>query len=290
MIKLYRVITGLFSSERRNIPLKRWAYLFFCLLSGIYIIFNVFWGINYNRLGIRRQLGLTDSAYTKDELIALNRDLLAKVNEDKASIIVHHRSFISGRKLYEAAEDAYKSAEIKFPFLHYSHRSVKSSMWGWLGNYTGFQGYYNPFTGEAQVNSTIPSFLQPYTTCHEMAHQLGYAKEDEANFAGFLAAKSSRDTIFHYSVYLDMFLYANRNLYMLDTTAAKEVRRLLSPAVKADLKEMRDFNLKHKSFIGPVISWIYGKYLENNQQPAGIMTYDEVTGFLIAFRKKYGGV
>ena len=89
-------------------------------------------------------------------------------------------------------------------------------MWGWLGNYSGFTGYYNPFTGESQVNSTVPVFTIPYTACHEVAHQLGYAKEMEANFAGYLAASTSDDNFFRYSVYLDLFRYANRNLFLLD--------------------------------------------------------------------------
>ncbi len=69
-------------------------------------------------------------------------------------------------------------------------------MYSYLGNYLGFTGYYNPFTGEAQVNTTVPLFVQPFTTCHEIGHQLGYAKENEANFAGYLAAKSSPDAGF----------------------------------------------------------------------------------------------
>ncbi len=58
----------------------------------------------------------------------------------------------------------------------------------WLGNYLGFTGYYNPFTGEAQVNTTVPQFLLPNIALHEMGHQIGYAKEDEANFSAYLAA------------------------------------------------------------------------------------------------------
>jgi len=161
-------------------------------------------------------------------------------------------------------------------------------MWGWLGNYLGYMGYYNPFTGEGQVNTTIPLFLQPFTTCHEIAHQLGYAKENEANFVGYLAAISSKDEFFHYSVYLDLFLYANRNLYHSDSAAANTFTKQLLPAVKNDLIVWRKFNQRHKNPVEPVIRWMYGKYLENNQQPSGMLSYDEVNGFLIAYYKKYG--
>jgi hypothetical protein len=82
-----------------------------------------------------------------------------------------------------------------------------------LGNYTGFTCYYNPFTGEAQLNTTIPRFLQPFIACHEVAHQLGYAKENEASFVGYLAAKGSGNALLQYSTYLDIFMHANRNLF-----------------------------------------------------------------------------
>ena len=60
----------------------------------------------------------------------------------------------------------------------------------------GFAGYLNPFSGEAQVNDNTPLLGTAFTTCHEMAHQLGYAPEKEANFIGYLACISNEDPIF----------------------------------------------------------------------------------------------
>ena len=161
-------------------------------------------------------------------------------------------------------------------------------MWGWLGNYTGFTGYYNPFTGEAQVNTTVPKFLHPFITCHEVAHQLGYAKENEANFVGFLAASLSQDTLLLYSAYLDMFTYSNRNLFWADTASAKAYAKMLEPAVKEDIMEWRTFNATHKSFLEPAVRWGYTKYLQQNNQPEGMLSYDAVTSFLVGYYKKYG--
>ena len=163
-------------------------------------------------------------------------------------------------------------------------------MWSWLGNNMGFTGYYNPFTGEAQVNTLVPKFLQPFTSCHEVAHQLGYAKEMEASFVGYLAAVASQDTLLHYSVYLDLFMYSNRNLFETDSLAAKEFTKLLIPDVKDDVKEWKAFNKKHRNLFEPIFRWIFGVYLKQNQQPQGVLSYDEVTGFMIAYYKKYGKI
>ncbi len=259
-------------------------------LLAIYIVFNGFWGINYNRKGIAYQLGLKMDKYSLDDLKNINGILVSKVNAAKQSLADSKAVYTSSKQLFAKVQDNYKAIDSLYPFLQYSHQSLKPSLWGWLGNYVGFTGYYNPFTGEAQVNTTVPKFLQPYTACHEVAHQLGYAKEMEANFVGYLAASSSADTLFQYSVYLDLFIYSNRNLYHSDSASASVYARQLIPEIKNDLQEWRAFNRRHKNPIEPIIRWMYGKYLENNQQPQGVLSYDEVTSFLIAYYKKFGKI
>ena len=263
-------------------------YSFLLFTTLFYIFFNVFWGINYNRQGIASQLDLHLTSYTLDELKTINRLLVIKINESKQILIKNKTVYPDNQKLFVMTEDAYKKVANKFPFLQYHSRSIKQSMWSWVGNYTGFLGYYNPATGEAQVNTTVPKFTQPFTACHEVAHQLGYAKEMEANFVGYLAAASSADTVFQYSVYTDLFTYANRTLYFADSCSAFYYRRLLLSAVLDDYRERRKFNLAHTSFIEPIFRSAYGLFLISNQQPNGILTYDEVTGFIIAYYKKFG--
>ncbi len=257
-------------------------------LLSIYILFNSLWGINYNRLGIASQLGLSMEKYSVNDLKTLNGVLLQKVNESNGLLLQKPVPEMTSSEIFNKAMLAYREVNKQYPFLNYHPASIKTSLWGWMGNYVGFLGYYNPFTGEGQVNTTVPKFSQPYTNCHEIAHQLGYAKENEANFVGYLAASASKEETFHYSVYLDLFLYANRNLFLADSVSAKAFTKELHPAVKKNLREWRQFNERHKNPVEPVIRWMYGKYLESNQQPSGVLSYNEVNSFLIAYYKKYG--
>ncbi|MFT3908492.1 MAG: DUF3810 domain-containing protein [Ferruginibacter sp.] len=274
----------------RKSYLKGSLYKAFIYCCTIYIIFNIFWGINYDRKGIAWQIGLKMEKYSKEDLEKMNGLLIEKINASKRSLVAAKVDYPSNKELYTKVVDAYQNVSNNYPFLKYQPASIKSSIWGWLGNYTGFTGYYNPFTGEAQLNTTGPKFLHPYVVCHEVAHQLGYAKEMEANFVGYLAASASTDTLFHYSVYLDLFVYANRNLYFVDSTIAKSYRKQLDTAVVADLKEWSEFYRRHESFIEPVFRWIYGIYLQGNSQPQGLLSYDEVTAFIISYYKKFGRI
>jgi hypothetical protein len=288
--QLFKVIRKLI---RRNISIdniKSGLLNTLIVLLSVYVVFNVWWGINYDRKGIGYQLGLSNTKYNAADLRSLDSLLLQKVNASKTALSRSSYGKKTNAELFAGAINSYKNIDAEYPFLNYKIKSVKSSMWGWLGNYFGFTGYYNPFTGEAQVNTTVPYFLEPYTTCHEMAHQLGYAKEDEANFVGYLAASASSDTLFHYSVYLDLFLTANRNLFFVDSVSSRSFAKQLSPAIKVDLKNWSVFIKQHQSPAEPIIRWMYGKYLENNKQPSGILSYDEVTGLLIAYYKKYGKI
>jgi hypothetical protein len=258
------------------------------ILLFIYVVFNGFWGVNYNRKGIAHQLNLKKDSITKEDVIKLNQYLVKQVNSTKISLLLGKQVYPSSSQLFKRVEAAYKMVEDVYPFLHYKPKSIKPSMWGWLGNYMGFTGYYNPFTGEAQVNTTVPKFVQPFTTQHEVAHQLGYAKENEANFVGFLAGIHSADTLLLYSTYLDMLTYSNRNLFWQDTLVAKQIYASLIPQVVADKKELREFNKRHTSFFEPIFRGGYSYYLKRNNQPQGLMSYDAVTNFLVWYYKREG--
>jgi hypothetical protein len=190
--------------------------------------------------------------------------------------------------VFEGAVIAYDQLFRTHPEFAYSHVSVKSSLYSSLVNYLGYTGYYNPFSGEAQVNTTVPVFIQPFTTCHEIGHQLGYAKENEANFAGFLSAKSSENPAFRYSVYFDLYAYSRFYLYVRDTAVAKKLDSSLQVGIKNDYRELRDFVNRHSNPAERAIDVLYSEYLKANGQPGGKLSYNEVVAWLVAYYKKYG--
>src|SRR5437762_3780214 len=211
--------------------------LFFCLL--VYIFFYLLWGLNYSRKGIAQQLNLKMSAYTLSELDTLTNVLQQRLNY-YASVVkpAERDSFYKKRNLFREGHEAYKIASTFYPFLSYDPKSIKPSLYSYLGNIFGFEGYYNPFSGEGQVNTTIPVFEQPFVACHEIGHQVGYAKENEANFAGFLACRLHPSPVFRYSVYFDMYNYSINELYRNDSSRARKYIDSLHPQVKRDYEEL----------------------------------------------------
>ncbi|MEO8584418.1 MAG: DUF3810 domain-containing protein [Flavitalea sp.] len=267
------------------------------LITGIllvYVSFNILWGLNYNRMGIDYQLSLHTAEYSTDDLLTINKALVTKLNALQQGSLAHRNELQRKRYLFDKAVASYHIA-VKDPKIGAvlpvnRFQSVKPSVYSYLGNWLGFTGYYNPFSGEAQVNTTVPLFVRPFTTCHEIGHQLGYAKESEANFVGYLSASVSEDTSFLYSVYFEMFAYSSRYLYYSDSLALKDLRKQLNPGVVADITELKAFIREYSSPIEVAIDTLYAQYLMANEQPSGKMSYNEVVAKLIAYYKKYGKV
>lgn len=288
---LYRLILLVKKLLRRQADKAYWLKglrRFVLVALWVYVLFNGLWGLNYNRQGLARQLDLKVEPYTKEELASVMELLVQRLHAFDSTGRINREDMRKKRTLFRGAVTAYDSLAGRFPALSYSFRSVKPSLYSYLGNYLGFTGYYNPFSGEAQVNTMVPVFVQPFTTCHEIGHQLGYAKENEANFAGYLAARSSPDPRFRYSVYFDLYSYSWYYLYRMDSVQAKAFNTALPPGVIRDHKALRDFLLQHRNPVEAVIDQLYGQYLRANEQPAGKLTYNEVVAWLVAYYRKYG--
>lgn len=258
------------------------------LFLWIYVVFNLFWGLNYNRLGIAHQLQLSKKQYSTQELREITCEILDKLNDARLVLGDSNYQYPPNKVIYHQAFDAYQTTKTSFQFLDYQNFSVKPSLLSTMVSYAGYSGYYNPFSGEAQLNTDLPKFITPFVTCHEMAHQLGYASESEANFVGFLAASHSNNALFIYSAYFDMFMSANGELFEQDFYSAYLNMKQLNSLVKRDRKAYRNYVLGKQNNVQPIMSKIYDQYLKANQQKSGIKSYNEVIGWLIAYKKKYG--
>jgi Protein of unknown function (DUF3810) len=266
--------------------LRRFVFVFLL----VYVLFNGLWGLNYNRLDIADQLQLEVHPYSTAELTRLLQGISDRLAVMDSVRLVDRGSFRHHSALFDRAIDAYRRRGVENPHFSYTYPSIKASLFSYLGDYIGFLGYYNPFTGEAQVNTTVPVFTQPFTACHEIAHQMGYAKENEANLMGYLTIRGwgGVSPAFEYSADFEIYMYAARELYARDSTLYKPFRAQQRPGFKQDVRELQAFNRRYTNPIEPFIWKAYGGYLRANRQPQGIRTYSEVLAWLIAYENKYG--
>ena len=147
----------------------------------------------------------------------------------------------------------------------------------------GYSGYLNPFTGEAQVNALATHYSFPVTAAHEVAHQLGYASEKEANFIGFLATYHHKEPYFRYSATLFALRYCMKELRALSTEQHDAYKAQLRVGILENYTEAYRFWTQYENPMEEVFKQSYDTFLKANAQEGGIQNYDYVTGMLIYY-------
>lgn len=253
-------------------------------LNAIYFLYQIFWGFLYFEQPLLNHFDTTKDI-TKQQLkelteLYLNKCILtrSKVSEDQNGV------FISKNHDNVVSEILNQQNTIpKFAFKQPTNIiSVKNSVFGRLMNFSGILGYYNPFTAEAQYNANLPYTNIPFTIAHEVSHQLGYAREQEANFVGYLLGINSKNADLKYSTELFVLRSLLNNLYEYEPNYVEQIIQQYSPAMKRD----RDFDIKFRNehqgwledFFGMTNDW----FLKSNQQD-GSITYSYFVELLLRY-------
>lgn len=251
-------------------------------------LFTLTWGLNYHRLKIPEIADLDVKDITREELIALNDTLISRCNMQRSEIVAEDNLPITKEEILKQAKIGFEEAQGHYDFIGYDVFSVKSVLVPKIMSSFTIGGIYFMFTGEANVNMDPPNFLVPAVTCHEMAHQSGFASEDEANFVGYLACEFNPDINFQYSGNLMMLRYSMRSLYRMDSVAYDALAAKLTVEVKEDLRKNREYWQSFYNPIDPLTDALYDLFLKANDQKEGVKSYGMVTSLMIGEYRRSG--
>jgi hypothetical protein len=149
-------------------------------------------------------------------------------------------------------------------------------------SYLGISGVFCPFTGEPNVNTTLPDPELPFVVAHETAHQRGLAREDEANYVASLACRLHDDADFRYSGSLIASLHALAALRGIASELAAEIGRTRSAPVRRDLRALQEWTLRYQSPLRRVGEAVNDGYLRSQGQRDGVRSYGRMVDLLIA--------
>lgn len=252
----------------------------FCLI--IYISFKLLWGLNYARPRINEQLQISDNAYQKEQLLKLSNFLLKKLEVLNKEIDTLQFNY-STEELSDFAATAYNQLAEKQAFFSYDYTAAKPVISPWLVSKMGIEGYYNPLSGEANINQQLPKFILPFVTCHEIAHQLGVAKEDEANLVGYLASIHSKEVNFQYSGYYNMLRYVLFEIRLKYPENYNEIIEKIPQSVLDNFKTEREFWAKYNGAMSNYMGKTFDKILKLNNQRKGIKSYQDIVLWLVNY-------
>jgi hypothetical protein len=155
---------------------------------------------------------------------------------------------------------------------------------GWILPRLGISGFYFPYTAEVSVDGGIPASQPLFVTAHEMAHQRGMAREDEANFLAYLACRESGLPAARYAGALGAFSLAFNALRRVAPDTARALAKdLLDPGPRADRSAIRAYFDRRSSRLQPVAHRANDAFLKASGQRAGVGTYGEAVRLLLAW-------
>ncbi len=256
-------------------------------ISIIYTCFLLMWGLNYNRLTFDKIAKLNIKATSINKLEDLCYYLIKDANNLRKQVAEDSKGLMYipsvPQDVFLRANLGYEKTLIKYPKLAGKYGVPKPILLSKAMSVLGVSGIFCPFTIEANVNTSIPHSLLPATTCHEMAHQRGFAREDEANFIAYITCKMHPDSNFKYSGTLLALIYSMNALSEHDTDRHDKLVKKFSKPLLRDINYINDY---WKSYEGPIektSNRINDVYLKSNNQKNGVDSYGKMVDLLLAY-------
>ena len=280
--------------EPFRIKIKSLLMNIIATISVVYFSFMMIWGLNYSRKPIAEILEYGNQILVVEDLTKVCEILIAKTNEARFLVSKQvnrpTQLKIGWNELSSQCIQGFENISTEQHEFKYDQPSIKKVIGSRCMSFLGIGGIYFPFTGEANVNGDLPSFTLPFTICHEMAHQIGFAKEDEANFVSYLVCVNHPDKEFQYSGYLTLMKYALGELRFRDYESYEKLKQNFSEGLITDLNWNREY---WTQFEGPLVqlsSDVNDMYLKANNQNDGVDSYNLVVQLLIKEYRQKGWI
>ncbi|MBE5844337.1 MAG: DUF3810 domain-containing protein [Butyrivibrio sp.] len=187
--------------------------------------------------GEKRQYTVSELAEYRDFVVTRCNELAEKMDRDENGFVRYAGTDDVDTVNALMAKEAKKSMaglSDRFPKLSGYYVNAKPLLFSGFISQQYMQGYYFPFSMEANYNNVMYVMNKPFTMCHELSHTKSYIMEDEANFLAYLGCTNSEDEVFEYSGYIGILNYVNNEFYNNVTKEEYESHVKLSDKVKTD--------------------------------------------------------
>lgn len=276
-------------AARSNTATLRFCASILAIVTLFYSAFVFNFGVAYQCTPLEDRLCLDRAPLSAKELYETGEWIVGEVNQLSGEIAYESGGFsimpYSISKMNSKLMQAYDAACERYDFIQGLYSRVKPVMLSRAMSYTHITGIYSYYTGEANINVDFPDYSMAFTAAHELAHQRGIAREDEANFIAFLVLKDADDPYLKYCAYINMFEYVGNSLYSADPELYFELYRKLDTGVRGELAAYgRFFEQYASSKVSEVSDAINDTYLKL-QGTQGSISYGLVTDLAAAYFK-----
>ena len=267
---------------------SRYLCWLFAVITLFYSIFVFNFATAYQGTALEEKLNINRRKVSAEELyqtaVILNGELKKLGGDINYKYLSESVMPYSLNEMNTKLNDTYEAVADEYPFLSRLRSNVKYILLSEPMTYTHISGVYTFYTGEANLNINFPDYTLPYTAAHELSHQRGIAREDEANFMAFLICISCEDAYIKYSGYINMFEYVLNALYGADEKLYAEILADIDLAVRHEMIAYNNFFEKYrKSVASNVSSAVNDTYLKIQGQEEGTKSYGRVIDLAVAY-------
>lgn len=241
-----------------------------------------------DRLGIEREkIDKYDLYNTAEYLVEEINELAPMIDYGSDGFSIMPYSF---NEMNDKLIVAYGTFADEHDFINNFYSRIKPVLLSEAMSYAHITGIYTYFTGESNVNIGFPDYTLPYTAAHELAHQRGIAREDEANMMAFLVSLCSDDTYIRYCAYVNMYEYVANALYRADKDMFIEVDQKLDQCVINEQLAYSAFFKKYSQSITSQVSGTVNDIYLQSQGTEGSKSYGMVVDLTVAYLKNLGKI
>ena len=278
-------VSGLVRSGEKGRRLYRMLMRLAALGLAVYAGFCLLWGVYYYGDDFVEKSGLVMADISAKDLELVTVYFAARLNElapevprNAAGQCRTDRGEILAR-----SPQIFRAAVEHFPCLDGPEVPAKGMLFSKIMSIIDFTGFFSPFTAEANVNRDFPPALFASTVAHELSHQRGVAKEQEANFVAVLACLESGDAEYSYSACLLAYIHLSNALYSVNPGTWRMIDAGLCEGVQADLQENNAYWARFESPVQTVTNTVYEGFLQSYEQTLGMRSYGACVDLLVNY-------
>lgn len=295
VLMILLILGGIRATKKGNVASSRYISGLFACVTLFYTLFFGGFAVGYSGSTLESKLGLDRREVTAAELLQTAAILLEQTNKLANEVDFKYAS--SSVMPYDYSEmnkklnEAYKKVCEKYTFIAPMYSNVKTVMLSEPMTYTHISGVYTYYTGEANINVNFPDYTLPYTAAHELSHQRGIAREDEANFMAFLVCLESDDVYIRYSGYMNLFEYVVNALYSANKNMYYTLMNNADNRIRYEMIAYNELFDKYKESVASEVSGaVNDNYLKAQGQTDGTKSYGRVVDLAVAYYIPHKGV
>ena len=276
------------ASSKKPYVYAKYVCFLLCIVMVIYSSFVMTLGTAYHGKTLDQKMGINTELVSAKELYDTASILIEGAEKELENVNFQYGSSsvmpYDLNTMNKYLNQAAKKAADKYPFISKLSSNLKYVMLSEPMSYTHITGVYTFFTGESNININFPDYTIPFTAAHELSHQRGIARENEANFCAFLICMESDDPYIRYSAYVNMYEYFSSPLYSASSDLYYDLSAGIDNRIVQEMRAYNEFFDKYEKNVAANVSGtINNTYLQIQGQEAGSKSYGLVVDLAVAY-------